>query len=106
MLEPEPPGIVIRASLLAAYPTMYRRPDGNEPMIEQSEATVGLRIVVNGIDQSVQATTLEALLLELGHGGSRVATAVNGSFVPANGRAGLTLSEGDRVEIVAPRQGG
>ena len=43
---------------------------------------------------------------ELGFGGATVATAVNGSFVPAPSRAATELAEGDRLEVLAPRQGG
>ena len=32
--------------------------------------------------------------------------AVNGAFVPRQARAATLLAEGDKVEIVAPRQGG
>ena len=35
-----------------------------------------------------------------------VATALNGAFVPKRLRAETPLREGDRIEIVAPRQGG
>ena len=39
-------------------------------------------------------------------GEAKVATALNGEFVPARARAATPLKEGDRIEIVAPRQGG
>jgi sulfur carrier protein len=65
-----------------------------------------MKITVNGAATEVAATTLEGALDELGYGGAKVATAVNESFVPAAARAHLTLSAGDRLEIVAPRQGG
>jgi sulfur carrier protein len=35
-----------------------------------------------------------------------VATAVNGEFVAAAARVRTPLSEGDRVEVLAPMQGG
>ena len=50
--------------------------------------------------------TLADLLAEAGFGGLKVATAVNGDFVPERARAATTLADGDRVEVVAPRQGG
>jgi sulfur carrier protein len=65
-----------------------------------------MRILVNGEARDVAAETLDALLLELGYGGARVATALDGEFVPARGRSGRTVSEGSAVEIVAPMQGG
>ena len=45
-------------------------------------------------------------LAELGYGGLVVATAVNGDFAPAGQRATLLLHDGDRVEVLAPMQGG
>ena len=37
---------------------------------------------------------------------AKVATALNGEFVPARVREAIRLKDGDRIEIVAPRQGG
>ena len=65
-----------------------------------------MRIVVNGEPREVEGRTLADLLAELGYGGAVVATAVNGDFAPAERRASLTLAEGDRVEVLAPMQGG
>lgn len=65
-----------------------------------------MKITINGTATEVRADTLAAVLDELGYGGAKVATAVNESFVPAAARAHTALSPGDRVEIVAPRQGG
>jgi sulfur carrier protein len=65
-----------------------------------------MKIIVNGEKTEVQSATLAAVLDELGHGGAKVATAVNEDFVPASLRASTNLDAGDRVEIVAPRQGG
>jgi sulfur carrier protein len=42
----------------------------------------------------------------LGYGGAAVATALNEAFVPSALRASTPLSDGDRLEIVAPKQGG
>jgi len=64
------------------------------------------RIEVNGETHEVTATTLAALLAELGLAEARVATAVNGSFVPATTRATRAIMAGDRVEILSPMQGG
>jgi sulfur carrier protein len=63
-------------------------------------------IQVNGVQRDVQAHSLAALLDELGYGDRRVATALNGRFVPGRQRADKSLSAGDAVEIVAPMQGG
>lgn len=64
-----------------------------------------MKIILNGEPHEVQATNLQALLDEQGFSG-RVATAVNEDFVPAGLRAGHVLQSGDRVEILAPMQGG
>jgi sulfur carrier protein len=53
-----------------------------------------------------QGRTLADLCAALGYGEARVATALNGAFVPAAKRADTLLHDDDRVEIVAPRQGG
>jgi sulfur carrier protein len=65
-----------------------------------------MKIIVNGEKVDVTETRLSAILEELGHGGTKVATAVNEEFVPATLRDTTELEAGDRVEIVAPRQGG
>lgn len=65
-----------------------------------------MKITVNGETRETGAATLTALLDEIGYGGAKVATAVNESFVPVAMRAEQRLKDGDRVEIVAPRQGG
>ena len=65
-----------------------------------------MKLVVNGVEQEVVADTLAAALLRLDYGEAKVATALNGEFVPARKRGDTALREGDRVEIVAPRQGG
>ena len=65
-----------------------------------------MRILVNGDSHEVAAPTLEAALVELGFRDSVVATALNGEFVAAGLRSGTQLFEGDRLEILAPMQGG
>ena len=65
-----------------------------------------MRIFVNDDMHDVQPGTLAAVLDSLGFGGRKIATAVNGQFVAAPARPGTTLIEGDRVEVVAPMQGG
>jgi sulfur carrier protein len=61
---------------------------------------------VNGQLQETEARTLAELCAALGYGDAKIATAVNGDFVPAASRAQTALAREDRVEIVAPRQGG
>ncbi|MQY44260.1 sulfur carrier protein ThiS [Epibacterium sp. SM1969] len=65
-----------------------------------------MKITVNGEAQTLAATLLSDALIELGYGDAKVATAVNEEFVPATLRASSALRDGDRIEIVAPRQGG
>jgi sulfur carrier protein len=65
-----------------------------------------MKIIVNGDSRDVASLTLDAALDELGFGGSIVATALNGGFISASARVNVPLTEGDRVEIVAPMQGG
>ncbi len=64
-----------------------------------------MKIVLNGEPREVRAETLADLLAECGFSG-RVATAVNENFVPSSLRISRKLSDGDRVEVVAPMQGG
>ena len=65
-----------------------------------------MRILVNGAWRDTQAVDLAAALKELGYGEAVVATALNGEFVPADSRPGVCLADGDRVEVLAPMQGG
>ena len=63
-------------------------------------------LTVNGAAQQSAAATLLDLLADLGYGTNKVATAVNGDFVPERLRGSHRLVSGDTIEIVAPRQGG
>lgn len=65
-----------------------------------------MRIILNGAPRDVSATLLPDILNELGLSEAHVATAVNEDFVAAPNRASVSLSEGDRLEVVAPMQGG
>ena len=65
-----------------------------------------MKILVNGAWRDTYAADLAAALQELGYGDAVVATALNSEFVPAHSRADVRLSDGDRVEILAPMQGG
>ncbi|WP_363350044.1 sulfur carrier protein ThiS [Methylocystis echinoides] len=65
-----------------------------------------MRIQVNGRPRDVSATTLDALLRELGYEDQKVGTALNQEFVRDKDREKTQLQEGDAVEIVTPRQGG
>lgn len=65
-----------------------------------------MQLLVNGETRRVEAATLAQALLELGYRDARVATALNGVFVPVGQRATQALGEGDALEILAPMQGG
>ena len=65
-----------------------------------------MRLEVNGAVQDITATTLSEALTELGWDAARVATALNGTFVSRDTRATTVLKEGDRLEVLAPMQGG
>lgn len=65
-----------------------------------------MKIVVNGEASETSAHTLAELLAELGLGEAKVATALNGAMVRAVRRIATPIAEGDRVEILAPMQGG
>ena len=65
-----------------------------------------MRIEVNGEAREVAATTVAGALAELGWGEARVATALNGDFLPAAARSDTPLKAGDRLEVLAPMQGG
>ncbi len=74
----------------------------------ESQSNVGSRLAVsvNGEPHTTEARTLAELVEEAGFAGTRVGTAVNGEFVPERARATTRLAQGDRIEIVSPRQGG
>ena len=65
-----------------------------------------MRIFVNGEQHDVAPRTLAQALEELGYSGKKIATALNGRFVPAAARPATDLADGDRLEVVAPMQGG
>jgi sulfur carrier protein len=63
-------------------------------------------LIVNGEPREIAANNLGDVLIALDYADAIVATALNGEFVPARKRDAAGLKEGDRIEIVAPRQGG
>lgn len=66
----------------------------------------GCDITVNGRVVSTEARTLADLVAAEGFGEAKVATAVNGDFVPARARGATAIQDGDSVEILSARQGG
>lgn len=69
-------------------------------------ATILREITVNGSRITTRAATLAELIDEQGFATAKVATAVDGEFVPERRRAETVLAEGARIEIVSARQGG
>jgi sulfur carrier protein len=65
-----------------------------------------MRILVNGAWRETAGAELATVLAELGYGDAVVATAINGEFVAAPVRAQTPVAEGDRIEVLAPMQGG
>lgn len=63
-------------------------------------------LTINGETQQVEVGTLAELLRRLDYEAAWLATAVNGEVVRRDERDGFRLSEGDRIEILAPKQGG
>ena len=72
----------------------------------QTDLTSHTAILVNGERTMTSARTLADLVAGQGFAENQVATALNGDFVPRGARGGTLLHDGDKVEIVAPRQGG
>ena len=65
-----------------------------------------MRILVNGAWRDTAACDVDSILKEMGFGDAPVATALNGEFVPTLSRPRARLAEGDRLEVLAPMQGG
>ena len=63
-------------------------------------------LTVNGERQEVAAKTVTALLDELDYEGGFLVVAVNHDVVKRARWDETSLHEGDRVEILTPRQGG
>ena len=65
-----------------------------------------MKITLNGESRDLTGPSAADVLDQIGLGSARVATALNGNFLPAAARAGTTLKDGDALEVVAPMQGG
>ena len=65
-----------------------------------------MRLTINGETRDLDAATVAEALAALDLGDARVATALDGTFVPAALRAATPLTAGCALEIVAPMQGG
>ena len=65
-----------------------------------------MKLTVNGEVLEFASTTLASLLVALDYEGDWLATAVNSEIVHKANRALFQLSDGDRIEILSPMQGG
>jgi sulfur carrier protein len=74
--------------------------------MEALKASASVALAVNGEPCELAAANLADALAALGYEDAVVATALNGEFVPARKRTATPVHDGDRIEIVAPRQGG
>jgi sulfur carrier protein len=59
-----------------------------------------MNLVINGDERIFAASTLEALIAELGMKGDRVAVELNREIVPRASWSVTALKDGDRLEIV------
>ena len=65
-----------------------------------------MNITLNGESRRLDGPSVQDALEQIGLGAAKVATALNGAFLPAASRATTTLKDGDALEVVAPMQGG
>lgn len=66
-----------------------------------------IKVSINGeIRKIKEGTTLKQLLEESGYGKGGFAVAVNVTFVPVEEYEHTVLNEGDKIDILAPVQGG
>lgn len=73
---------------------------------KSSYSTKALSLLVNGEAHVLNVVTLAEALAVLGYDDAIVATALNGEFVSKGTRTHTRLKTGDKIEIVAPLQGG
>jgi sulfur carrier protein len=65
-----------------------------------------VRVIVNGEQREVNASSVAALLAELDYEGNHFAIAINYDVVPKSRWAHTEINTGDEIEIITPRQGG
>lgn len=65
-----------------------------------------MTIVLNGAVFETTSANLLALLAEIELDEAVVATALNGEFIAGDEREETLITDGDRIEVLAPMQGG
>lgn len=65
-----------------------------------------MQIELNGEKITTTAANLDGLVQERGFDAASVATALNGAFVPRGMRVEAALTEGAKIEVLSPMQGG
>jgi sulfur carrier protein len=65
-----------------------------------------MRVTVNGEQREIASRSVEALLSEFEYEGTHFAIAVNYDVLPRSRWAQTSLTNGDEIEIITPRQGG
>lgn len=75
-------------------------------MLTNGKDAAPCSVFVNGQSIETTAVNLADLVAAQDLASKRVATALNGQFIPESRRATTPLNAGDRIEIVSPRQGG
>jgi len=65
-----------------------------------------MTITINGEQQTLpHVLTVDQLLARQGYN-TRIAIAINGTFIPRDTYSAQELRQGDSIEILAPMQGG
>lgn len=65
-----------------------------------------MNIILNGEKRETRGLTVADVLVEIGLETARVATALNGEFLPAPRRSATNLAAGDTLEVLSAMQGG
>ncbi len=66
-----------------------------------------MKIILNGQPLTLEnSVSITELLIDQGYDGKVVAVAINNNFVPKSSYPEQQIQGNDRVEIVAPMQGG
>ncbi len=63
-------------------------------------------IYVNGQQKQTESENLHQLLIELEFDVTAIATAIDGNFVPKSLYQTTAIQQGQKIEVLAPMQGG